>query len=61
MCTRCDDEVHDKTPCHDREVWNGTHFTSIPPTISINQETSELITIRMFSIINMQLSVEFTS
>ena len=47
MCSRCDAEVHSKSPCHDREIWNGTHFIAVPPTVAINPETSGLTIIRM--------------
>ena len=47
MCTTCDEEVHAKSPCHDREVWDGTHFTAVPPTVTINPENLGLTTISM--------------
>ena len=45
LCVSCDAHVHTVAPLHDREVWTGTHFVSVPPTTSINQETMELITV----------------
>lgn len=52
MCTRCDGEIHAKSPCHDREVWDGNHFTAVPPTITINPETLGLATISKLILYN---------
>ena len=43
MCTRCDEEVHAKSPCHDRKVCDGTHFTAV----TISPENLGLTTISM--------------
>jgi len=47
LCTLCDEKVHSQSPLHDREAWNGTHFTPLPPTVTIDPQTLQPKTIRM--------------
>jgi len=42
LCTTCDKHVHSNYPLHNREVWTGTYFKAVLPTMSIDEETMEL-------------------
>jgi len=45
LCSVCDGKVHSDLPLHDREVWTGSYFTPIPPTVTIDPESLQVTTI----------------
>ena len=36
LCQACDGRLHEVSPFHDRKAWHGSHFESIPPTITVD-------------------------
>ena len=36
LCQACDGRLHEVSPFHDRKAWRGSHFESIPPTITVD-------------------------
>ncbi len=40
MCSTCDEEIHEKKPLHDRDVWMNEFFQEIPPTTSVQDDGS---------------------
>lgn len=45
LCRACDEQLHEIFPLHDRQVWSGSHFEAIPPTITID-DSMQAVTIR---------------
>ncbi len=43
MCSTCDEEIHEKKPLHDRDVWMNEFFQEIPPTTTVRMPMCFLV------------------